>query len=106
MSQSDMLKYPPEASAMNFSFDKLLGYLRKVTDKLRGKPDLKRAVVVQVTPPTITVRYPRPDAPDMPNVTCIGWGTITMPNIGDYVWVLHPEGGYPIAIGGTGVMSL
>lgn len=78
------------------------GLRRRIADivaKFRLRPELKIAYVQAVTSPTITIRFIGTTT-DILGVRCVGWGTITLPTVGQYVWVLHLEGGsIPIAIG-------
>lgn len=77
-------------------------YLRWVKKRMERIPELKRGIVTATDAGTgtITIKFPDPTTDvAIPDVKCVGWGTITLPSVDDEVWVLHIEGGNPIAIG-------
>ena len=74
--------------------------LRDLYQRIMKRPVLELVEVTAVSSPTITIRYIGTTV-DVPGVRCVGWGTITLPVVGDYVWVLRFDGvaSGPIAIG-------
>ena len=73
--------------------------LRDLYQKIMRRPILELMEVTANTSPTISVRKIGTTV-DIENVRCIGWGAITLPSVGEYVWTLWLDGGAnPIAIG-------
>lgn len=95
----DVMKYSPESKALRFDNRSMSQTLKGLLGRILLRPQLKIAQVESVQTATITIKFPRPDDVDIPGVTVIGWGSVTAPNVGDYVYVLHIEGSNPIAIG-------
>jgi hypothetical protein len=90
-------KYPMNTKAVDTSGPRMR--LRDIYKRLMRRPILDLVEVTAVSAPTITIRKIGTTV-DLPNVRCIGWGAITLPTVGQYVWTLWLDGGAnPIAIG-------